>query len=250
MITAQDIREKCFEKARIGGYAMDEVDDFLDELANEATASQKEIATLNAKMKYLADKIREYQGSEEAMNMALVSAQKLAKNIEEDARAKADALVAAAQHEADEILAAARAESDRTIGAIEANRKAEELRYEKAHAAAAEYIRKVHMLLDREQTFLTTLADADLTGAVVTPAPAEKKAIAAPAEELEPELVEEEVLPAGEPEAAPETTETVEEESPLYPEAAEDEQDYVRAFENAVYQTPEAPDEDAPEIQF
>ena len=33
MITAQDIREKCFEKARIGGYAMDEVDDFLDELA-------------------------------------------------------------------------------------------------------------------------------------------------------------------------------------------------------------------------
>lgn len=65
---------------------MDEVDDFLDELANDAAASQKEIATLNAKMKYLADKIREYQGSEEAMNMALVSAQKLAKNIEEDAR--------------------------------------------------------------------------------------------------------------------------------------------------------------------
>ena len=75
MITAQDIREKCFEKARIGGYAMDEVDDFLDELANDAAASQQEIATLNAKMKYLADKIREYQGSEEAMNMALVSGQ-------------------------------------------------------------------------------------------------------------------------------------------------------------------------------
>ena len=174
MITAQDIREKCFEKARIGGYAMDEVDDFLDELANDAAASQKEIATLNAKMKYLADKIREYQGSEEAMNMALVSAQKLAKNIEEDARAKAEALVASAQKEADDILAAAKAESDRTIGAIEANRKAEELRYEKARAAAAEYIQKVRMLLDREQTFLTTLAEADLTGTVVTPAPAEK----------------------------------------------------------------------------
>lgn len=248
MITAQDIREKCFEKARIGGYAMDEVDDFLDELANDAAASQKEIATLNAKMKYLADKIREYQGSEEAMNMALVSAQKLAKNIEEDARAKAEALVASAQKEADEIVAAAKAESDRTIGAIEANRKAEELRYQKAQAAAAEYIQKVRMLLDREQTFLSTLADADLTGAVVTPAPAAKKAIAAPAEEAEPEVepVEEEVLPAKEPEAAPEA----EEESPLYPDAAEDEQDYVKTFENAVYQTPEASDEDAPEIKF
>ena len=251
MITAQDIREKCFEKARIGGYAMDEVDDFLDELANDAAASQKEIATLNAKMKYLADKIREYQGSEEAMNMALVSAQKLAKNIEEDARAKAEALVTSAQKEADEIVAAAKAESDRTIGAIEANRKAEELRYQKAQAAAAEYIQKVRMLLDREQTFLSTLADADLTGAVVTPAPAAKKAIAAPAEEAveaEPEVetAEEEVLPAEEPETEPEA----EEESPLYPDAAEDEQNYVKAFENAVYQTPEASDEDAPEIKF
>ena len=249
MITAQDIREKCFEKARIGGYAMDEVDDFLDELANDAAASQKEIATLNAKMKYLADKIREYQGSEEAMNMALVSAQKLAKNIEEDARAKAEALVASAQKEADDILAAAKAESDRTIGTIEANRKAEELRYEKARAAAAEYIQKVRMLLDREQTFLATLAEADLTGAVVTPAPAEKKAIAAPAEAAESEPVEEEVLPAAEPEAEPEAKPETEEESPLYPDA-EDEQDYVKAFENAVYQKPEDSDTDAPEIKF
>ena len=249
MITAQDIREKCFEKARIGGYAMDEVDDFLDELANDAAASQKEIATLNAKMKYLADKIREYQGSEEAMNMALVSAQKLAKNIEEDARAKAEALVASAQKEADDILAAAKAESDRTIGTIEANRKAEELRYEKARAAAAEYIQKVRMLLDREQTFLTTLAEADLTGAVVTPAPAEKKAIAAPAEAAESEPVEEEVLPAAEPEAEPKAEPETEEESPLYPDA-EDEQDYVKAFENAVYQKPEDSDTDAPEIKF
>ena len=29
MITAQDIREKTFEKAKIGGYDMAEVDDFL-----------------------------------------------------------------------------------------------------------------------------------------------------------------------------------------------------------------------------
>ena len=30
MITAQDIREKTFEKARIGGYDMSSVDDFLE----------------------------------------------------------------------------------------------------------------------------------------------------------------------------------------------------------------------------
>ncbi|MBR7190097.1 MAG: DivIVA domain-containing protein, partial [Oscillospiraceae bacterium] len=42
MITAQDIREKTFEKSTFGGYAMNEVDDFLDELAGDLAASQKE----------------------------------------------------------------------------------------------------------------------------------------------------------------------------------------------------------------
>ena len=35
MITAQDIREKTFEKSRIGGYDMAAVDDFLEELADD-----------------------------------------------------------------------------------------------------------------------------------------------------------------------------------------------------------------------
>ena len=42
MITAQDIREKTFEKSRIGGYDMAAVDDFLEVLADDITASQKE----------------------------------------------------------------------------------------------------------------------------------------------------------------------------------------------------------------
>ena len=238
MITEQDIREKCFEKARVGGYNMDEVDMFLDELADSAAASQKEIATLNAKMKYLADKIREYQSTEEAMNQALISAQKLAKSIQDDAQSKADALVASAQKEADDIVASAKAESDRICGGIEQTRKAEELRYQKAQSAAAEYIQKVRMLLDREQSFLSTLAEADLTGAIVTPAPAEKKAIAAPAEEPEEEVEEEpeEEIPA--------------EEAPAEEPEDDGQIDYFKAFEDTVYQNDKTADSDAPEIKF
>ena len=76
MITAQDIREKTFEKSTFGGYAMNEVDDFLDELANDLSVSQKELATMRAKMKVLVDKIEEYRGSEEDMHKALVSARR------------------------------------------------------------------------------------------------------------------------------------------------------------------------------
>ena len=41
MITAQDIREKTFEKSRLSGYDMASVDDFLEDLAKDITAAQK-----------------------------------------------------------------------------------------------------------------------------------------------------------------------------------------------------------------
>lgn len=116
MITAQDIREKTFEKSTFGGYAMGEVDDFLDELANDLAANQKEMAALRGKMKVLVDKIKEYQATEEAMRMALVSAQKIAKDIEDDSQSKADAVLADARKEAEDIVAAAQAEADRISG--------------------------------------------------------------------------------------------------------------------------------------
>ena len=70
MITAQDIREKTFNKARLSGYDMSEVDDFLEEIAEDITAAQKENAVLKSKMKVLVDKIEEYRSNEEALNMA------------------------------------------------------------------------------------------------------------------------------------------------------------------------------------
>ena len=60
MITAQDIREKTFEKSRMNGYDMASVDDFLEELAEDIGAAQKENAVLKSKMKVLVDKIEEY----------------------------------------------------------------------------------------------------------------------------------------------------------------------------------------------
>ena len=78
MITAQDIREKGFEKSRLGGYDMAAVDEFLEEIADDITASQKENAVLKSKMKVRVDKIEEYRANEEALNMAVLSAQKLA----------------------------------------------------------------------------------------------------------------------------------------------------------------------------
>ncbi len=129
MITAQDIREKGFERARINGYDMASVDEFLEELADDVAATQKENAVLKSKMKVLVDKIEEYRSNEEALNAAILSAQKLAVQIESEARQRAADTIAEAEAKARE-----------TIGSIADRADAEEKRLADAKAAAAKYI--------------------------------------------------------------------------------------------------------------
>ena len=137
MITAQDIREKTFEKSRFGGsgYDMASVDDFLEELADDITASQKENAVLKSKMKVLVDKIEEYRANEEALNMAVLSAQKLAVQIENDARARAAAMIADAERQV-----------KAQIGSIADQAAAEEKRLAAAKDATAKFLQAAREL--------------------------------------------------------------------------------------------------------
>ena len=175
MITAQDIREKGFEKARMGGYDMASVDDFLDELANDVAATQKENAVLKSKMKVLVDKIEEYRSNEEALNAAILSAQKLAVQIESEARQRAAATIAEAEKKAQE-----------TIGSITDRANFEEKRLADAKAAAAKYIAAARALCNTQLGKLENIANEMGVTAEVK-ATEEHKAAAAPAAEAKPE---------------------------------------------------------------
>ena len=171
MITAQDIREKGFEKARMGGYDMASVDDFLDELANDVAATQKENAVLKSKMKVLVDKIEEYRSNEEALNAAILSAQKLAVQIESEARQRAAATVAEAEKKAQE-----------TIGSITDRANFEEKRLADAKAAAAKYIAAARALCNTQLGKLENIANEMDVAAEVKAAEEPKAApVAAPA---------------------------------------------------------------------
>lgn len=139
MITAQDIREKTFGTVRRDGYDMDVVDAFLDELANETEASQKENAVLKSKMKILVDKIEEYRANEEAAQRALLSAQKLAIQIESDARSRAAAMIADAEKQV-----------QAKIGSIAQATRDEENRLAAAKAATARYVEEAKEAFGRQ----------------------------------------------------------------------------------------------------
>ena len=169
MITAQDIREKTFEKSRFGGYDMASVDDFLEELADDITASQKENAVLKSKMKVLVDKIEEYRANEEALNMAVLSAQKLAVQIENDARSRAAAMIADAERQV-----------KAQIGSISEQTAAEEKRLAAAKEATAKFFLAARELCNKQLENI----DAISSGILPQQEPASVKA-AAPAVSVE-----------------------------------------------------------------
>ena len=159
MITAQDIREKTFEKSKFGGYDMAQVDEFLEQLADELTNSQKETATLKSKMKVLVDKIEEYRNNESALNKSILSAQKLAQEIETEAREKASKVVADAERKADE-----------TVGSITARAEFEEKRLAAAEAATAKFFEGVRAMCNAQLRNLDNISASTLPAQPVSKA--------------------------------------------------------------------------------
>ena len=168
MITAQDIREKTFEKSKFGGYDMAQVDEFLEELADDLTNSQKEVAVLKSKMKVLVDKIEEYRNNESALNKSILSAQKLAQEIETEARDKAAKVLADAEKKADE-----------TVGSITARAEFEEKRLAAAEAATAKFIDGIRAMCNAQLRNLDTISASTFSA---QPAPRQEEP--APAAEV------------------------------------------------------------------
>lgn len=152
-MTPQDIRERTLEKAVFGGYDMAGVDQFREEAATELAACQKEIAVLKGKMKVLVDKIEEYRATEDAMRLALLSAQKIGKQIEEDA-----------QKRADETIASANAQAEQVLGGLARARAEEEEKLLAAKESCAKMLEEVRALCMTQLNYLDTMSAAPAAG--------------------------------------------------------------------------------------
>ena len=163
MITAKDIQEKAFDRAG-KGYSMEQVDEFLDELAADFTAMTKENASLKGKLKVLVQKVDEYRQTEDSMRLALLSAQKLSSQIESEARTRADSVVAEAQQAADKIT---REAADGIAN--------EQAKLEEAKKATSRFFDHMRAVCQKQIEFYDKLGQMQLVGGeppVQEPAPA------------------------------------------------------------------------------
>lgn len=191
-MTVQEIQEIGFEKAVFGGYDMKSVDTFLERVAEEFAAMQKENASLKAKMKVLVDKIEEYRGVEDGMRRTLMSAQSIAQDTIDKAKKEAEDIVAAAKTETESKVQDTRSEIELEARKLEAARKstvefvARVSAAYQAQAKALVELAKAEKLVQPAQTQEKTKVD-DKTTKIAKPVADEKNAAAdkadAPAED-------------------------------------------------------------------
>ena len=151
MFTPQEVSEKVFPKASFGGYNMNSVDEFLDTLTEDYAALYKENATLKAKLKVLAEKVEEYRATEDAMRSTLLTAQRMAAQ-----------LVQEAQTEKDRVLEIARAEVSAQVGRLDEERLVAEQKLEMAKKELASFLQRSRELCAAQAAFLTQLPEMEL----------------------------------------------------------------------------------------
>ncbi|MBN2404241.1 MAG: DivIVA domain-containing protein [Coriobacteriia bacterium] len=112
-LTPLDIHHKEFSHS-LRGYNETEVDEFLDQVADELERLFKENIDLNEKIEVAEEKVRGYQDMERTLHNTLVSAQKSAEDI-----------IAKAEHEAAVVLKDAEVKAKEVIhGALQQKQKA------------------------------------------------------------------------------------------------------------------------------
>lgn len=145
MLTAKEVRESTFSRSA-RGYRVDEIDEYLENVADTIEKLTEENRSLVKKIEILAAKVQEYREDEDSIRAALVTAQRSADSIIKEANSSvegqlaqakqdADAITQNAQSEADSVIAKANAEAEATLS--EARLKAETLVDETKKKAAS-----------------------------------------------------------------------------------------------------------------
>jgi len=153
MLTAKEISNKKFEKAAFGGYKIEEVDEFLKEVAIEFAQLQKDKEESEKKIDILADKVREYMKDEDVLKAALLGAQRQGHKIIDDAKQLADQIIFEAKEKASQVTSQ-----------IQAQIEAERATLANMQREVSDFKAKLLSLYKSHLDIITALPDSDDSG--------------------------------------------------------------------------------------
>ncbi|HYY02686.1 MAG TPA: DivIVA domain-containing protein [Gaiellaceae bacterium] len=117
-LTPVEIRHVKPTKALVGGYRRRVVDELLDQIVVSFEDVWRERADLADKVDQLEDDLVRYRELEALLRTTLVSAEKAAVTLKEQARKEAELIVQEAQAESRSITRRARADHDRLVAEV------------------------------------------------------------------------------------------------------------------------------------
>jgi cell division initiation protein len=138
-LTPLDIRHKEF-RSSLRGYSEQEVDVFLDEVADEFERLFKENIDLSERLENATERVRSYQDIEQTLQNTLVTAQRSAEDIVAQARKESDLVTRDADLKAKEIIQGALGEKQKVQAELMRIKRAEGEFRGKLRAMLEEYL--------------------------------------------------------------------------------------------------------------
>jgi len=150
-LTPLDVRKKRGDFRRIlRGYDPEEVDTFMDLIAERFEELVRENLTLSEKTERLESQLTALEGRESAVQEALVSAQKLREEVKEQSRRDAEVLEQQASRSAELLKAEADAEINRRLGEAEGLIRERQRALEDLERSRLKFLKSFRGLLERE----------------------------------------------------------------------------------------------------
>ncbi|HXG17402.1 MAG TPA: DivIVA domain-containing protein [Calidithermus sp.] len=154
-LTPLDIRQQQFTVKMFRGFDPQEVDAFLEDVAEDYEAVLKENALLKEQLTAYEERSRGLADAERTLKETLVTTQKIAEEIREQARRDAQLLIREAQLQGEKLVEEARAEEARIRSEIKQLRRTHRQLIEELRAAVERYQR----LLSDEAEFEADLRE-------------------------------------------------------------------------------------------
>ena len=126
------------------------------------TAPQTDNAVLQEKLKVLVEKIEEYRSTEDAMRLALLSAQKMSVDIENEAKEKAKQLTSEAEKTGSRLVADAKEEAARILSDAKSAVAGEEAKVAAAKQVTANFVERIREVCSQQLSFIENLDDLRL----------------------------------------------------------------------------------------
>ena len=162
-ITPLDIQQMVF-RSKFRGYDKEEVNRFLEELAQTVEALNRDNAILREKLVFLEQQLTELKRTEATLSNTLVSAQTLAEDVKRTAQREAELVMREAELKAGELMRQARVELTDTQRDLSGLQKQRLLMVERLRATLRTFERMLEVEEHEAYHDATTTSEDKLAG--------------------------------------------------------------------------------------